>query len=144
MHESMVASLSEQERACLQGVAELKRSKQIGFELGLQPGTVDTYIARAVRKLGVSDRATAVRLLIDAGVLSGKSGSSFSDVEPAAAIGNPSRWARFPWPFPTSERPTNDLGSSGTGIAIVLATSLMLAAVAMFFLAVRMIAEWRG
>jgi len=142
--DSPIPHLTEQELACLQGVADLKRSKQIGYELGLQPGTVDTYIARAVRKLGVADRHSAVRLLIEEGMLSRKSGSGISDVEPSVAVDHPPM-RRFAWwpPFTGGRDRIDEVGYFGVIGQIMVAASVMLAAFALYALAIRMFGEWR-
>jgi len=49
----------------------------------------------------------------------------------------PFSWLRrLPWPFPTRERPTNDLNYSGTVVAMVIAASLMIAAMSVYILAI--------
>lgn len=55
--------LSNRHRDVLRGVAALRKSKQIAVDLGIAPGTVDGYIADAVRILGATDRGDAARML---------------------------------------------------------------------------------
>lgn len=55
--------LTAQEQACLRLVARRLSSKQIAVELGIAKTSVDTYCNRARRKLGVSDRYAAARLV---------------------------------------------------------------------------------
>jgi DNA-binding CsgD family transcriptional regulator len=55
--------LTAQERACLRLVAQRLSSKEIAARLGIAKTSVDTYCNRARRKLGVSDRYAAARLL---------------------------------------------------------------------------------
>ncbi len=55
--------LSNRHRDVLRGVAALRKSKQIAVDLGIAPGTVDGYIADAVRILGAADRGDAARML---------------------------------------------------------------------------------
>lgn len=56
--------LTEREREVMAYVAAHYRSKAISRVLGTSPKTIDTQIANACRKLGVTDRAEAVRILI--------------------------------------------------------------------------------
>ncbi len=134
--------LTPREIECLKGVAQHKRTKDIAADLNLSPKTVDAYIANAVRKLGFSDRDSAVRALVSSGsALGGFSSSAISGVEnPSAPV--PSSWlGRLPWPFPTRERPSNDLNYPGTIVAILVAASLMVAAMSLYILAIRLFTE---
>lgn len=142
MDDSRFASLTPRELDCLRGVAQHKRTKDIAAELNLAPKTVDAYIANAVRKLGYSDRDSAVRALVaEQPALWGFSASAISGVEYASVPG-PSSWiGRLPWPFPTRERPVNDLNYPGTIAAVVVAASLMVAAAALYILAIRLLSE---
>ena len=63
MDEPRIDRLSNRHRDVLRGVAALRKSKQIAADLGIAPGTVDGYIAEAVRILGATDRGEAARLL---------------------------------------------------------------------------------
>jgi DNA-binding CsgD family transcriptional regulator len=58
------ALLTAQERACLHLVAQRLSSKEIAARLGIAKTSVDTYCNRARRKLGVSDRYAAARLVV--------------------------------------------------------------------------------
>lgn len=64
MNESRIDRLSKRHRDVLRGVAALRKSKQIAADLGIAPGTVDGYIAEAVRILGATDRGDAARILV--------------------------------------------------------------------------------
>lgn len=142
MDDSRFSMLTPREIECLKGVAQHKRTKDIAADLNLSPKTVDAYIANAVRKLGFSDRDSAVRALMSSGsAVGGFSSSAISGVEndPRSM---PSSWlGRLPWPFPTRERPTNDLNYPGTIVAILVAASLMVAAMSLYMLAIRMFTE---
>jgi hypothetical protein len=71
----------------------------------------------------------------------GFSSSAISGVENDRSPA-PSSWLRrLPWPFPTRERPTNDLSYPGTIAAILVAASLMVTAVSLYLLAIRMLTE---
>jgi DNA-binding CsgD family transcriptional regulator len=63
MDEPRIDRLSNRHRDVLRGVAALRKSKQIAADLGIAPGTVDGYIAEAVRILGATDRGEAARML---------------------------------------------------------------------------------
>lgn len=63
MEEPRIDRLSNRHRDVLRGVAALRKTKQIAAELGIAPGTVDGYIADAVRILGATDRGDAARML---------------------------------------------------------------------------------
>jgi DNA-binding CsgD family transcriptional regulator len=142
MDDSRFSSLTPREIECLKGVAQHKRTKDIAADLELSPKTVDAYIANAVRKLGYTDRDSAVRALMNSSAMvGGFSSSAFSGVENEVSTA-PSSWlGRLPWPFPTRERPTNDLNYPGTIAAIMVAASLMVTAVALYMLAIRMLIE---
>ena len=142
MDDSRFSTLTPREIDCLKGVAQHKRTKDIAADLNLSPKTVDAYIANAVRKLGYSDRDSAVRALMSSGsTLGGFSSSAISGVE-TGQHPVPSSWlGRLPWPFPTRERPSNDLSYPGTIAAILVAASLMVAAVSLYMLAIRVLTE---
>jgi len=134
--------LTDRELQCLRGVAEHKRSKTIAVELGLAPKTVDTYIASATRKLGVTDRDTAVRVLLESDPsLWGNSPSPISDVLPAHKVAQARSEGRPFWPFPTAERPTNDLTVNQKLAWIVVLGALMLSAASLYMLGMRMLSE---
>ncbi|WP_066807527.1 helix-turn-helix domain-containing protein [Sphingomonas asaccharolytica] len=142
MDDSRFSSLTPREIECLKGVAQHKRTKDIATDLQLSPKTVDAYIANAVRKLGFSDRDSAVRALMSSSaMIEGFSSSAISGVEKEISTASSSWLGRLPWPFPTRERPTNDLNYSGTIAAILVAASLMVTAVSLYMLAIRMLTE---
>lgn len=59
------AGLSERERECLLLVYRQHGSKEIAQILGLSPHTVDGHLRAALRKLGVSSRRQAARMLAE-------------------------------------------------------------------------------
>ena len=144
MDDSRFSMLTPREIECLKGVAQHKRTKDIAADLNLSPKTVDAYIANAVRKLGLTDRDSAVRALMNSDTaVGGFSSSAISGVENDRSPA-PSSWLRrLPWPFPTRERPTNDLNYPGTIVAIVIAASLMVAAMSLYILAISIFTEPR-
>jgi DNA-binding CsgD family transcriptional regulator len=133
--------LGPRELECLQGVAQHKRSSQIAFELNLKPKTVDAYIASASRKLGVPDRDSAARLLIEHERVWGKSLSDFSGVEPEPDQPPTSPSSRLPWPWPTKGRPANDLTLPQLLIAIGVAASIMMAIAAVYLFAIALLSQ---
>ena len=137
MDDSRFSSLTPREIECLKGVAQHKRTKDIAADLELSPKTVDAYIANAVRKLGYTDRDSAVRALMSSSAMvGGFSSSAISGVESEVSTASSSWLGRLPWPFPTRERPTNDLSYPGTIVAILIAASLMVAAMSVYILAI--------
>ena len=63
---ALLDRLTARQRECLEMAAGHWTSKEIGRQLDIAPKTVDRHIEEAVRKLGVADRAAAVRLLLAA------------------------------------------------------------------------------
>ena len=57
--------LTRRHRECLRGVRELKGSKEIADDLGIEKSTVDSYLTEAVRILGARNRRDAALLLAD-------------------------------------------------------------------------------
>jgi DNA-binding CsgD family transcriptional regulator len=139
--QELVRRLAPRELECLQGVAQHKRSSQIAYELRLKPKTVDAYIASASRKLGVPDRDSAARLLIQHEQLWGKSLSDISGVEPEPGQPSTSPSSRLPWPWPTKGRPANDLTLPQLLIAIGVAASIMMAIAAVYLFAIALLSQ---
>jgi len=69
-------------------------------------------------------------------MIGGFSSSAFSGVENEVSTASSSMLERLPWPFPTRGRPTNDLNYPGTIAAILIAASLMVAAMSVYILAI--------
>jgi DNA-binding CsgD family transcriptional regulator len=65
MERNRLDRLTEQQRICLRHVYAHLTSKEIAPLLGIEPGSVDQHIKAAMRVLGVSDRRTAARLLVE-------------------------------------------------------------------------------
>lgn len=61
----LIAGLTTRERSCLALLAGGKRNKEIARELGLQDSTVKMHLRAAFRKIGASNRADAVRIVIE-------------------------------------------------------------------------------
>jgi DNA-binding CsgD family transcriptional regulator len=137
---SRIDQLGPKELACLRKAAEHKGSKEIARELALSPSTVDTYIWRATKKLGLARREDAVRWLLQHdSELWRFSQSDISDVEGAAAVGPTSLLSRLPWPWPTRRRPSNDLTPMQLVIAVLIASICVLAVAALYLTAVALL-----
>lgn len=61
-------ALTEREQSVLRELREGKQNKEIAASLGLSPGTVRNYISTLFEKLGVRDRAQAIRRLQELGL----------------------------------------------------------------------------
>jgi len=61
--------LSPRQREILQLIAEGRSTKEIAFDLGLSPSTVDTHRTELMRRLGIHDVAGLVRFAYEAGLL---------------------------------------------------------------------------
>lgn len=69
MREPVAIELSVLERRVLQGMADGKSNAEIGAGMHVSENTVKTHVRRLFMKLGARDRANAVRLAFDAGLL---------------------------------------------------------------------------
>lgn len=76
----LAARLTPQERRCLEGVADHLQAGQIADRLGLATTTVESHLASARRKLGVTSSRAAVQQLRQAGVLHTGYGEGFSTI----------------------------------------------------------------
>lgn len=129
-------SLSPQELACLRGAAEHKRPVQIGDELGLTAGTVETYLTRARQKLGLTNRKAALEAFA-AVYINPQSTNQDFDTPPKAGLSTVLE--RLPWPFPTRGRRTNTMTGAETVVAIIVAAALMLAVASLYLLALALV-----
>lgn len=59
MDASRFDRLTKRHRECLQGVRQLKGSKEIADELGIEKSTVDSYLTEAVKVIGARNRRDA-------------------------------------------------------------------------------------
>lgn len=76
----LAARLTRQERRSLEGVADHLQAGQIAERLGLAATTVESHLASARRKLGVTSSRAAVQLLRQAGCLHTGYGEGFSRI----------------------------------------------------------------
>ncbi len=84
----MPARLTPKERLCLEGVARHLQAAEIAHELGLAQTTVETHLANARRKLGVTSSRAAVRLVFDSG-LHTRSLEGFSAIRSGPSVRHP-------------------------------------------------------
>lgn len=108
MDPARISRLSKRQHDVLRGVAELKKTKQIAAELGIAPGTVDGYIAEAVRALGAVDRGEAARWLMR------HDGTPPSEAAPSPTI--PPSPPPSPPPAPPLPTPPGNSGGQSSGV----------------------------
>ena len=65
----LVEQLSEREREVVRFTAMGLTSREAGLRLKISPKTVDTYRARAMNKLDISQRPELIRFALQAGLL---------------------------------------------------------------------------
>lgn len=68
--DSRLAALSNRERDVLQGLVSGLANKQIAFNLGISPRTVEIYRANLMTKMQASSLSDLVRMALVAGILS--------------------------------------------------------------------------
>ena len=95
--------LTEGERACLRLVLDHKPSKEIAIRLGIGPDAVDKRIKQAMRKLGVSSRVVAARLLAEAEAEHPESGRYQRLVYQSPALAGPIEAEPWSEPQPATE-----------------------------------------
>jgi two-component system response regulator FixJ len=67
--ESRIAALSPRERDVLTGLVEGRANKQIAFDLGISPRTVEIYRANLMNKMQADSLSDLVRMALVAGIL---------------------------------------------------------------------------
>ena len=72
--ESRLATLSKRERDVLDGLVAGLANKQIAFDLGISPRTIEIYRANVMTKMQAASLSELVRMALVAGVLDAKSG----------------------------------------------------------------------
>jgi two-component system response regulator FixJ len=65
-----LAALSNREREVLEGLVAGRANKQIGFDLGISPRTVEIYRANLMTKMQAASLSELVRMALTAGILS--------------------------------------------------------------------------
>lgn len=68
-----LAALSNRERQVLEGLVAGNANKNIAFDLGISPRTVEIYRANLMTKMGASSLSDLVRMAMTAGILDNKS-----------------------------------------------------------------------
>ena len=67
--ESRLAALSNRERDMLEGLVAGRANKQIAFDLGISPRTVEIYRANLMTKMQAASLSNLVRMALVAGIL---------------------------------------------------------------------------
>ena len=98
------SQLTDRQRECLILVAQGYETKEIARQIGLSPDTVDMHIKNALKRLGVSSRREAARMV---------AGLHQSLVHPSAVIPDPP--ANADTEAPTTELPET-ASPSGIGV----------------------------
>lgn len=73
--ENRLAALSNRERDVLDGLVAGRPNKQIAFDLGISPRTVEVYRANLMSKMQASSLSELVRMAIIAGIIGAAAGS---------------------------------------------------------------------
>jgi two-component system, LuxR family, response regulator FixJ len=76
--DSRLAALSNRERDVLQGLVSGLANKQIAFNLGISPRTVEIYRANLMTKMQASSLSDLVRMALVAGILGSQSDANAS------------------------------------------------------------------
>jgi two-component system response regulator FixJ len=74
--EGRLAALSKRERDVLEGLVAGKANKQIAFDLGISPRTVEIYRANLMTKMEAATLSDLVRMAVIAGIVGGASDRS--------------------------------------------------------------------
>ena len=67
--ENRLAALSKRERDVLDGLVAGRANKQIAFDLGISPRTVEIYRANLMNKMQAGSLSELVRMALTAGML---------------------------------------------------------------------------
>jgi two-component system, LuxR family, response regulator FixJ len=74
--EARLASLSNRERDVLEGLVAGHANKQIAYDLGISPRTIEIYRANLMTKMQAASLSDLVRMALVAGILGGKAKES--------------------------------------------------------------------
>jgi two-component system, LuxR family, response regulator FixJ len=74
--EARLASLSNRERDVLEGLVAGHANKQIAYDLGISPRTIEIYRANLMTKMQAASLSDLVRMALVAGILGGKAEES--------------------------------------------------------------------
>jgi two-component system response regulator FixJ len=74
--EARLASLSSRERDVLEGLVAGHANKQIAYDLGISPRTIEIYRANLMTKMQAASLSDLVRMALVAGILGGKAEES--------------------------------------------------------------------
>jgi two-component system, LuxR family, response regulator FixJ len=73
-----IAALSNREREVLEGLVAGRANKQIAFDLGISPRTIEIYRANLMTKMQAASLSELVRMALTAGILASASDSDTS------------------------------------------------------------------
>jgi two-component system response regulator FixJ len=76
-----LAALSNREREVLEGLVAGRANKQIAFDLGISPRTVEIYRANLMTKMQAASLSELVRMALTAGILSSASKSDTTQAQ---------------------------------------------------------------
>ena len=108
--------LTKRHRECLRGVRELKGSKEIAEELGIEKSTVDSYLTEAVKVLGARNRRDAA-LQLDRHERDVDAPSSPRADAPDKIGGHSARLAAATDPLPVTALPGEQVAGRSAGDA---------------------------
>ncbi|MEZ0244682.1 MAG: helix-turn-helix transcriptional regulator [Sphingomonas sp.] len=138
-----VDELTEGQKECLRLFYARYDAKEIARQLGIAPATVHQRLTAARKKLGVTKSMEAARLLVQAeGPAPVYDRMLYDGTDIAAVPEHLPNWVeRLPWPFPTRWRPENDLSLPELLIAILAIASFFMLAMALYFIAIRLVSD---
>lgn len=108
--------LTKRHRECLRGVRELKGSKEIAEELGIEKSTVDSYLTEAVKVLGARNRRDAA-LQLDRYERDAETPMSSRVDDPDKIGGHSARLAAPADPLPVTAMPGEQVAGRSAGDA---------------------------
>ncbi|MES2339614.1 MAG: LuxR C-terminal-related transcriptional regulator [Pseudomonadota bacterium] len=142
MDDSPIPLLTKGEWACMRHAARHLDSQQIAHATGYKPGTVDVYVASAVRKLGANNRRHAIQLLQrDRPDLFKETEFGFFGLQQRPADRLILALSRLPWPWPTRRHPHNDHNLIEKAVMVAIAALVMMLGAAVYLLALASLPE---
>ena len=108
--------LTKRHRECLRGVRELKGSKEIAEELGIEKSTVDSYLTEAVKVLGARYRRDAA-LQLDRHEREAEAAEPALSATPDKMGGDSARLAGAADPLPVMAMPGEWVAGQSAGSA---------------------------
>ena len=97
--EARLATLSSRERDVLEGLVAGQANKQIAYELGISPRTIEIYRANLMTKMQAASLSDLVRMALTAGILGPKTADSSLSYNGAAPARCPAPPLLMPVPI---------------------------------------------